>query len=183
MGKIPAPKKSLPLGQVYRILEPGPVILLTTSHRGRANVMAQSWHTMLEFEPPLVGMVVSDRNFSFKALLATRECVINVPTSRLSRAVVGCGNTSGARIDKFAKFDLTPEAGKRVGAPLIREFYANLEARVVDSSAVRKYGFFVLEVVQGWIDPAAKDPKTLHHRGMGRFMIAGRTVRLPSRMK
>ncbi len=42
--------------------------------------MTLSWHTMMEFEPPLVGCVVSDRYHSFRALKATRECVINIPT-------------------------------------------------------------------------------------------------------
>nr|WP_296446117.1 hypothetical protein [Rhodoferax sp. UBA5149] len=31
-----------------------------------------SWHTMMEFEPPLVGCVVSGHDFSFTALKATR---------------------------------------------------------------------------------------------------------------
>jgi flavin reductase (DIM6/NTAB) family NADH-FMN oxidoreductase RutF len=48
---------------------------------------------------------------------------------------------------------------------------------------VATYGLFVLEVVAAWIDPARKDPRTIHHRGMGQFMIAGRTVRLPSKAK
>ena len=31
--------KDLPLSKVYRLLEPGPVVLLTTARDGRANVM------------------------------------------------------------------------------------------------------------------------------------------------
>lgn len=45
----PIARKSLPLSRVYRLLEPGPVVLLTTANKGRANVMTMSWHTMLEF--------------------------------------------------------------------------------------------------------------------------------------
>jgi hypothetical protein len=30
---------------------------------------------------------------------------------------------------------------------------------------------------------ARERPRTLHHRGMGEFMIAGRRVRLPSKMR
>lgn len=96
-----SPKRSLPLARVYRLLEPGPVVLLTTAHRGRANVMTMSWHTMLEFEPPLVGCVVSNRNFSFGALRSAKECVINFPTVKLAEAVVKCGNVSGRLKDKF----------------------------------------------------------------------------------
>ncbi len=49
--------KELPLSKVYQLLEPGPVVLLTTARRGRANVMAMSWHMMIEFEPPQVACV------------------------------------------------------------------------------------------------------------------------------
>jgi len=175
--------RSLPLSQVYRLLEPGPVVLVTTARKARPNVMAMSWHTMLEFEPPLVGCVVSDRNHTFAALKATRECVIAIPTIEIAKQVVGCGNISGRSVDKFARFGLTPMAASRVAAPLVAQCYANLECRVVDTRFVARYCFFVLEVVKAWIDRARKDPRTIHHRGMGSFMVAGPTIRLPSKAR
>ena len=125
-------KRSLPLSKVYRLLEPGPVVLVTTAGKGKANIMAQSWHMMIEFEPPLVGCVISNRNHSFSLLKAAKECVLNIPTVELAAQVVGCGNTSGRRTDKFKKFGLTPVAASRVKVPLIDECYASLECRVVD---------------------------------------------------
>ena len=176
-------KKSLPLAKVYGLLEPGPVVLVSTAQAGRANIMAMSWHTMLEFEPPLVGCVISNRNHTFEMLRAAGECVINIPTVEIAEQVVGCGNTSGARIDKFQEFGLTSTPGKRVKAPLINECYANLECRVYDSSMVDEYSLFVLEVVQAWIDPEVKEPRTIHHCGKGAFMVAGERIRLRSKMK
>jgi flavin reductase (DIM6/NTAB) family NADH-FMN oxidoreductase RutF len=145
--------------------------------------MTMSWHTMMEFEPPLVGCVISNRNHTFGILKATRECVINIPTVELAAQAVGCGNTSGRRVDKFTTFRLTPAPASRVAAPLIGECYANLECRVVDARMVAKYNFFILEVLKAWIDPARKHPRTIHHLGRGAFMVAGRTIKLPSRMK
>ncbi|WPC69046.1 flavin reductase family protein [Rhodoferax ferrireducens] len=142
-------KRSYPLSKVYGLLEPGPVVLPSTAHKGRANVMTMSWHTMMEFEPPLVG----------------------------------CGNTSGRSLDKFKDFGLTLAPAALVDAPLIAECYANLECRVVDTRLVNRYNFFVLEVLKAWIDPACKDPRTLHHRGRSAFMVAGETIKLPSKMK
>jgi flavin reductase (DIM6/NTAB) family NADH-FMN oxidoreductase RutF len=176
-------RRAFPLSKVYGLLEPGPVVLLATRGKARPNVMTMSWHTMMEFEPPLVGCVVSDRNYSFGLLKATRECVIGIPTARLAKQVAGCGNTSGRGTDKFARFGLTPVAAARVKAPLIAECYANLECRVADARMVPKYCFFVLEVVQAWIDPAVKRPRTLHHLGWGEFMVAGRRLRVPSKMR
>jgi flavin reductase (DIM6/NTAB) family NADH-FMN oxidoreductase RutF len=129
--------------------------LLTTSHKGAANVMTMSWHTMLEFEPPLVGCVVSHNDFSFKALNATRQCALNIPTVELAAQVVGCGNASGAEVDKFAKFGLTQASASLIDSPLIAECYANLECRVVDTRMKNRYNFFVLEVLKAWIAPSA----------------------------
>lgn len=176
-------KVDFPLSEVYGLLEPGPVALMTTAGKARPNVMAQSWHTMMEFEPPLVGCIVSDRNYSYGLLESSGECVIAIPTVELAGQVVGCGNCSGAETDKFAKFGLTPVPASDVGAPLIAECFANLECRVADGSMVERYGLFVLEVVRAWIDPAVKNPETLHHRGRGRFMVAGRTITLESNAK
>ena len=176
-------RRVLALSKVYGLLEPGPVVLLTTARAGRANIMAMSWHTMLEFEPPLVGCVVSNRNHSFAALKVTRECVINIPTVEIARQVVGCGNTSGAKIDKFAKFGLTARPAACVGAPLVDECFANFECRVTDTTMVARYCLFVVEVVRAWRDPAVKNPRTIHHLGHGNFMVAGERIRLRSKMK
>ena len=51
--------KELPLGKVYQLIEPGPVVMLTTAHRGRADIMTMSWHMMVDFEPPLIACIVS----------------------------------------------------------------------------------------------------------------------------
>lgn len=176
-------KRSLPLSRVYGLLEPGPVVLITVAGKKQANIMTQSWHTMMEFEPPLVGCVISGRNYSFDILRKTRECVINIPTAEIAPAVTGCGNTSGRDTDKFSRFGLTPQPASLVGAPLIADCYANLECRVADSRMVNKYNFFVLEVIKAWVDPANKQPRTLHHRGRGEFIVAGRTIKLPSKVK
>ena len=176
-------KKSFPLSKVYGLLEPGPVVLVTTVQKGRANVMTLSWLTMMDFEPPRIGMVLSDRNYSFAALKATKQCVINIPTVELAAKVVGVGNASGRRVDKFTAFGLTPRPARLVEPPLIEECYASLECRVTDARMARQYNFFVLEVLKAWIDPARKHPRMLHHLGKGRFVVDGRTIALPSGKK
>lgn len=176
-------KTSLPLSQVYRLIEPGPVVLVTTTRNQQHDAMAMAWHTMMEFEPPIIGCVISDRNYTFGRLKATKECVISIPTVELASKVVGCGNTSGRSIDKFQTFGLTPISASKIAPPLIAECYANLECKVIDTTLVHKYNFFILEVIKAWIDRSKKHPRTIHHLGNGNFMVAGKMIRLPSRMK
>ncbi|MEP7102190.1 MAG: flavin reductase family protein [Burkholderiales bacterium] len=176
-------KHALPLPKVYALLEPGPVLLLTTMHKGRADVMTMSWHTMLQFEPPMVGCVAGRNDISRDALRKTRQCVLNIPTVDLAAKVVACGNASGRDTDKFAAFGLAPKPATLCAAPLIAECFASLECRVIDTRFVNRYAFFVLEVLKAWMAPGCKNARTLHHRGYGAFMVAGETTRLPSKMR
>ena len=174
--------KDLPLSNVYQLLEPGPVVLLTTIRKGRANVMTMSWHMMVEFEPPLVACIVSNADYSFAALRATKECVIAIPALELAQTVVGIGNCSGRDVDKFKRFGLTQKPAKCVSSPLVAECFANLECKVVDTHLVNKFNLFVLEVLKAWRDPSQKYPKTIHHHGYGRFAVDGKMIKLNSKM-
>jgi hypothetical protein len=53
---------------------------------------------------------------------------------------------------------------------------------VVDTRLVNRYNLFVLEGLKAWVDPAQKDPKTIHHQGFGRFVVDGETIELKSKM-
>ena len=67
--------KELPLGKVYQLIEPGPWSCDDRAE-SRADIMTMSWHMMVDFEPPLIACVVSEADYSFAALRATKECVI-----------------------------------------------------------------------------------------------------------
>ena len=174
-------KLEYPLSEVYGLLETGPVLLLTSQAKGRRNVMAQSWHSMIEFDPALVACVVSESNYSHALIVDSGECVLNIPTVDIAGKVAGCGNASGREVDKFAVFQLAASPASKVDAPLLDECPASLECRVFDR--IPAYELFLLEVVKAWVDPGVRDPKTLHHRGRGVFMVAGESISLPSSMK
>lgn len=175
--------RNLPLSKVYQLLEPGPVVLLTTASKGRSNIMTMSWHMMVDFEPPLVACVVSNRDYSYAALRKTKECVIAIPSVKMAAKVVEAGNCSGRDVNKFEKFGLTPLPAKTVAAPLVAECFANFECKVADTRLVEQYGIFILEVLKASTDPAQKNPKTLHHHGFGKFAVDGRMIQLKSKMR
>jgi flavin reductase (DIM6/NTAB) family NADH-FMN oxidoreductase RutF len=102
--------------------------------------------------------------------------VINLPTTALTDSVVGIGTSGGGEIDKFEKFSLTADDAKSVGAPVIRECYANFECRLFDDSLVAKYNFFISEVVSAQVAERPKHPETLHYTGDGVFMVAGKII-------
>ena len=171
----------LPLSKAFRLIEPGPVVFVATAHKGKANIMTMSWHMVMDFTP-LIGCIIGSWDYSFKALCATKECVIGIPTVDLATKVVEIGNCSGQDTDKFKTFGLTPLPAERVQAPLIAECLANIECRVVDTSLVDKYSLFILEGVKAWVDPKRKERRTIHANGNGTFVIDGRTLNLKKKM-
>ena len=126
-------KKDFPVSEIRRYLELGPIALVSSSWRGRNNIMTMGRYTVIEFSPSLVGCIISNRNHSFDMIRRSKECVINIPTTELTNQVVGIGNSTGAEINKFEKFGVTPLPALKVMAPLIAECYANLECRLFDS--------------------------------------------------
>jgi flavin reductase (DIM6/NTAB) family NADH-FMN oxidoreductase RutF len=172
-----ARKPDLPLDEVRRFLEPGPVVLVTSAHAGERDVMVMGWHTVMEFSPSLIGCVISSANHSHGLIRASGECVINLPTSSQLEAVLGVGSTSGVDTDKFTTFGLTPEASELVAAPSIRECHAQFECRLHDDSLVERYDFFIWEVVAARAAVRPRHPETLHYKGDGTFMVAGKIIR------
>src|SRR3974390_1836291 len=161
VGKRALPKavsfKPFPLERVYQLIEPGPVVLLVTARKGNPNIMAMSWHMMMEFEPPLIACICSSANYSFETLRKNRECVIAIPASKLAPIVVKVGKTSGRDLDKFAAFCLTATPAMKVAPPLVRECFANLECTLYDRHMVDRYNLFILQVAAAWIDPGQKN--------------------------
>lgn len=169
-------KKDFPPSDVRRFLEPGPIVLVSSAWKGKMNIMTMGWHMIMEFDPSLIGCYVWDQNHSFDMIFKSKECVFNIPTVEIASKVVGIGNCSGRDTDKFAKFQLTALAADKVKAPLIKECFANFECKLVDSSQIKKYSLFILQVVKAHVAIAPKYPKTIHYRGDGLFMISGPTT-------
>ena len=176
-------KQDFPLEQIRRHLETGPIVLVSSAWKGETNIMTMGWHTMMEFTPALFGCIISNANHSFELIRKSGECVINVPTVELAEAVVGIGNCTGGKIDKFEKFALTKAPAEIVDAPMIAECYANFECRLYDGSRIEKYNFFIWEVVKAHVAPSVKHPKTIHYKGEGEFRVAGDTIDLAKKFR
>ena len=172
--------RNIKLSKVFTLLEPGPVVLVTTHDSKRSNVMTISWTMVVDFTPRFA-ITTGEWNYSYRALKKTRECVIAIPTVDMLDTVVGIGTCSGADTDKFAKFGLTPLPGKVVKAPLIKECLANIECRVVE--IIRRYDIVVLEAVAAHRASSPRDSRTLHAVGDGTFIVDGRRLDRRKQMK
>lgn len=172
--------RPMPLERAFTLIEPGPVVLVTTRDRGKSNIMTISWTMVMGFTP-IFGMCTGPWNHSYAALRRSRQCVIAVPGADLLDRVVGVGTCSGADTDKFERFGFTPLEGTHVSAPLIKECLANIECRVVE--IITRHNIIVLEGVAAYADSSRKEKRMLHAVGDGTFVVDGRALNRRTMMR
>lgn len=176
-------KEDFPVERVRQYLEPGPIVLVSSRWGGRNNIMTMGWHMVMEFTPSLLGCLISGGNHSHEMIRKSGECVINLPTTKLTDEVIAIGNSSGAEIDKFEEFGLTAQTAAKVDAPLIGECHASFECRIHDDALVDKYNLFIFEVVKAHVAKSPKHPETLHYTGDGVFMVSGKIIHRRSQFR
>ena len=145
-------KTAVPLELATRLINNGPCVLVTCRHQGIDNVFTVSWNMPVSIVPPMVGITCVKSNASHAMILESKEFVINVPEAHLLDQAFNCGKFSARDTDKFGKFGLTPEPGREVAAPSIRECAGQLECRLLASPAFGDFTVFVGEVVSAYAD-------------------------------
>lgn len=165
--------KKLPLKKAFTLIEPGPVIMITTYDGIKRNIMTLSWSMVMDFTPQFA-ILTGPWNYSYNALVKTKECVISIPAVELSEKVIQIGSCSGKDTDKFEKFKLTPLEAESVKAPLIKECFANIECRITDH--IKKHNIFVLNGITAWINDKQKEIRMFHAVGDGTFTVDGRKI-------
>ncbi|MDH5299192.1 MAG: flavin reductase family protein [Desulfobulbaceae bacterium] len=175
----------LPITRANRLINHGPAILVTASLHGRHNVMTAAWAMPASHTPPMVAVAIGPGRYTHELIMESREFVVNIPNTALLDAVWCCGTTKGRSMDKFAHCNLTPVAGKRVAAPLIKECIGAIECRLASHSTAGDHTIFIGEVLAVWARPDLFDQRlliekeeaqTLHHLGGRDFCPPGRVI-------
>lgn len=147
--------------------------------------MTMGFHMMLSHDSPsLLSACIGPWDASYGQLSSSEECVICIPDAKIAEKVVDIGNCSGAKVDKWARFEMEAYSGTKVAAPLVggEGVLANIECKVVDRAMVEKYHLWVLQAVRAWVSPRLGEGRMLHHRGDGSFVVDGEVVDLKDRM-
>lgn len=172
------------LAKAYRLLNHGPVTLVTSAHGGRRNVMAASWAMPLDFQPPKVAVVIDASTLTRELVDACGEFALNIPTRGQAAATLAVGSRSGREQDKFAAAGLATFAAAEIAAPLVAGCLAWLECRVIPEPAVAgRHDLFIAEVVAAWADSAAfsegrwhfpdAECRSIHYLAGGAFFATG----------
>jgi flavin reductase (DIM6/NTAB) family NADH-FMN oxidoreductase RutF len=175
-------KVEVPLSRANRLINPGPVVLLTAGYEERTNVMPAAWAVPLSKTPPQVGVAVHPARYTHELIERSRQFALNVPGRALAEAVARLGSVSGHQVaDKFALAGLTLAEPEATNAPLIEDCLAWLECAVVDTFRVGDHTLFVGEVLAAraereafgntWLLTDDSTMKPLHHMGSNLFAV------------
>lgn len=172
-------------GNFNRLINHGPVLLLSTERKGKPNAMALAWHTPVSKNPPALLVAVSPKNYSYRLIAEAGEFVLNIPTIGLVQEVQFCGTHHGNDMDKLKEAGLTAAASGVVRAPSIDECIGHLECRVTDEHRLGDHAVFVSSVelavaradlFDGVWRSEREELLTLHHLG-GKFYAPTGLVR------
>lgn len=178
---------SVPLDKAYRLINHGPVVLVSSAYGGTRNVMAAAWSMPLDFSPPKIAVVIDARTYTRRLIEASGEFVLNIPCRRQAGAVLKAGSVSGHDGDKFALTGFTTFAGERVAAPLIEDCVGWLECKVIaEPDNEKRHDLFIGEVVaaqaddrvfrDGRWDMSDDELRTLHYLAGGTFFTTGDAI-------
>ncbi len=140
-------KRPLDLAQAARLLEPGPLALVTSLFRSQHNVMTAAWLVPLGFDPPRVGVAIHPSRLTHEFVSRSEQFGLSIPTLDLLNAVHRCGLESGRDRDKFVSAGLTPMDAVEIEAPLVEECVAHIECGVVERLRLSDHDLFVGEVL------------------------------------
>jgi flavin reductase (DIM6/NTAB) family NADH-FMN oxidoreductase RutF len=128
---------------------PRPVLLVSTRDgQAKDNIITISWAGVACTTPPMVTVSLRKTRHSHGTISATREFVVNIPTSKQIAAVELCGTTSGRDKDKFAALGLSKHPSAVVAVSLIAECPINLECQVRHILPLGSHDLFVAEIVR-----------------------------------
>ena len=173
-------RKTLDELEARRLLAGGPVVLVTTSWRGKTNVMPVTFVMPLSFTPPLVGIAVHPSRHTHDMIRFSEEFAINVPGRELMHHVQYLGSVSGHELDKLEVTKLPTLKARKVEAPLIEGCVGYIECGLEDALRLGDHTLFVGRVVAASVDDEAfdetwlladDDHKPLHYLGLNRYAI------------
>lgn len=121
--------------------------IVTASAKGRDNAMTAAWHTSISFRPPLYGVAVTAKRFTYELIMESNEFGINFIALDKAYLAAGVGGTSGRQTDKFDRFNIKKEKALRTTAPILEDAYAAYECKLVDARPYGDHIWLVGEIV------------------------------------
>ena len=149
-------------------------VVIGVEAAGRVNFMPAVWNVGLSFDPPLFGVGVSPKRFSYGLLEQADAFGVSFHPFEQAELVQRLGSTSGRDADKVAAFGLEVVRGRALAVPLLGGFYAAYELEKTEAIATGDHTLFVGRLRGIWEDERAFPAKTLDPGAVRALLYYGR---------
>ncbi len=151
-------ESEIDLKTAYRFLYPRFTIVVSSGTLTNPNALAIAWSTPLSADPPLVGVLISEKRYSYEIIKKEKCFVVNVPNFNLIDETHYVGRISGRdEPNKVEKAGFTLEVSKKVSAPSIKECKINLECTLTDIITTGDHEMFIGEIIAISVDSDIRD--------------------------
>lgn len=130
-------------GQHY----PKVAAIVTASAQGKDDAMTAAWHSSISLRPPIYGVAVTSKRFTYQLIRESREFGINFIALEKASLAAAVGGTSGQQMDKFEKFGMKKDKPLKTKAPILQDAYAAYECKLLDSKPYGDHIWIVGEIV------------------------------------
>ncbi len=133
------------------LLAPVPPVLVSCGTIAAPNVLTIAWTGIINSEPPKTYISVRKERFSHEIIKNSGEFVINLPTTKLVKAVDYCGVKSGRKENKFETARLTPLEIDDVECPIIEESPVSLVCKVTEIIELGTHDMFLADITAVYV--------------------------------
>jgi flavin reductase (DIM6/NTAB) family NADH-FMN oxidoreductase RutF len=101
------------------------------------NVMPAAWHTPISAQPPLFGILVSPKRYTYSLLDREPSFTVNFLEHSQASLVAQIGSASGRDIDKLVEFNIRTLPAEGVSGVILADSFAAYEC---EKFAMHEYG-------------------------------------------
>ena len=146
------------------VLNPVPVVLITSKNKeGKENVFTVGWIGTVCTKPPMLSISIRPERLSYEYIKETMEFTVNLPSTKMTRAVDYCGVRPGRKFDKIKEMNFTMREGSNVNVSYIDECPVSIECKVKSIIPLGTHDLFIADVVGSHIDKELIDEKGKIH--------------------
>jgi len=134
------------IGEFYHHY-PRVATIITAHAKGKENAMAAAWHSSISFKPPIYGVSISPKRFTYQLIVDSKEFGVNFLNFDSVELIVSVGGSGGQEIDKFQRFNIAKDKPVKTAVPILKAAYAAYECKLIDDRGYGDHRWLVGEIV------------------------------------
>jgi flavin reductase (DIM6/NTAB) family NADH-FMN oxidoreductase RutF len=127
-----------------------PVCILGSNYEGKANFCTVAWFTMIDDEPPTIGLLLGKKRRTVDGIRQNRTFSVNLPSTKLAAKTDFVGLYSGYKEDKSEVFRVS--YGQLGNAPLVDDCPMSVECKLKDIIEFEGTDLVIGEIVEVHVD-------------------------------